>query len=87
MEPQWNLWLHLFREEHFAKKAGERGVRRTVHVGSCTLQVYSGRGDQYIPAQLISSNNGWHDGWFYLRNDDDQLPRYSGRVLMAREEN
>jgi hypothetical protein len=36
---------------------------------------------------LISSNSGWHDGWFYLCNDGDQLPRYSGRVLMAREEN
>jgi hypothetical protein len=24
---------------------------------------------------------------FYLRNDGDQLPRYSSRVLMAREEN
>jgi hypothetical protein len=36
---------------------------------------------------LISSNSGWHDGWFYLRNDGDQLPRYSGGVLMAREEN
>jgi hypothetical protein len=36
---------------------------------------------------LISSNSGWHDSWFYLRNDDDQLPRYSGRVLMAREKN
>jgi hypothetical protein len=62
MEPQWNLWLHLFKAEHFAKKAGERGVRRTVHVGSSTLQVRSGRGDQYISAQLISSNSGWHDG-------------------------
>jgi hypothetical protein len=56
-------------------------------VGSCTLQVRSGQGDQYILAQLISSNNGWHDGWFYLCNDGDQLPRYSGRVLMEREEN
>jgi hypothetical protein len=37
--------------------------------------------------QLILSNNGWYDSWFYLRNDDDQLPKYSGRVLMAREEN
>jgi hypothetical protein len=83
MEPQWNLWLHLFWAEHFAKKAGERGVRRAVHAGSCTLQVRSGRGDQYIPAQLISSNSGWHDGWFYLRNDGDQLPKYSGGVLMA----
>jgi hypothetical protein len=58
MEPQWNLWLHLFRAEHFTKKAGERGVWRAVRVGSCTLQVRSGRGDQYIPAQLISSNSG-----------------------------
>jgi hypothetical protein len=51
------------------------------------LQVQSGRSDQYILAQLISSNSGWHDGWFYLRNDGDQLPRYTGRVLVARGEN
>jgi hypothetical protein len=87
MEPHWNLWLHLFKAEHFAKKAGERGVRRAVHAGSCTLQVRSGRGDQYILAQLISSNSGWHNGWFYLCNDGDQLPRFFGRVLMSREEN
>jgi hypothetical protein len=37
MEPQWNMWLHLFRAEFFAKKAGERGVRRAVHAGSCVL--------------------------------------------------
>jgi hypothetical protein len=39
MEPHWNLWLHLFKVEHFAKKAGERGVQRVMHAGSCTLQV------------------------------------------------
>jgi hypothetical protein len=50
MEPHWNLWLHLFRAEHFAKKAGERGVRRVLHAGSSTLQVRAGRGEQYIPA-------------------------------------
>jgi hypothetical protein len=50
MEPQWNLWLHLFKAEHFTKKAGERGVQRVVHMGSYTLQVWSGRGDQYILA-------------------------------------
>jgi hypothetical protein len=42
MEPQWNLWLHLFRVELFAKKAGERGARRAVHAGSYVLQVRSG---------------------------------------------
>jgi hypothetical protein len=87
MEPQWNLWLHLFRAEFFAKKAEERGTRRVVRVGSCVLQVRSGQSDQYIPAQLVSSNSGWHDSWFYLRKDEGQLPRYTGRVLVAREEN
>jgi hypothetical protein len=42
MEPHWNLWLHLFKAEHFAKKAGERGVWRAVHADSCTLQVRAG---------------------------------------------
>jgi hypothetical protein len=46
-----------------------------------------GRVEQYIPTQLISSNSGWHDEWFYLRNDDDRLPKFSGRVLMSREDN
>jgi hypothetical protein len=39
VEPHWNMWLHLFKAEHFAKKVGERGVWRVVHAGSCTLQV------------------------------------------------
>jgi hypothetical protein len=46
-----------------------------------------GRGEQYIPAQLISSNSGWHDKWFYLRNDDDRLLKFSGWVLMSHEDN
>jgi hypothetical protein len=49
--------------------------------------VRAGRGDLYIPAQLISSNNGWHDGWFYLRNDDGRLSSFSGEVLMSWKEN
>jgi hypothetical protein len=58
-----------------------------VHTRSGTLQVRAGRGDLYIPAQLISSNNGWHDGWFYLRNDDGRLSSFSGEVLMSWKEN
>jgi hypothetical protein len=38
-------------------------------------------------AQLISSNSGWHDGWFYLCNDDDRLPKFSDQVLMSRKDN
>jgi hypothetical protein len=62
-------------------------VRCAVHAGSFTLQVRAGRGELYILAQLISSNSGWHDGWFYLRNDDDCLPKFSSQVLMSREDN
>jgi hypothetical protein len=50
MDPQWNMWLHLFRAEFFTKKAEERGMRRAVRAGSCVLQVWSGRSDQYISA-------------------------------------
>jgi hypothetical protein len=39
MEPHWNLWLHLFKAEHFTKKAGKRGVWHVVHARSYTLQV------------------------------------------------
>jgi hypothetical protein len=46
-----------------------------------------GRGDLYILTQLISSNSGWHDDWFYLRNDDDHLPRFTGQVLMSWKNN
>jgi hypothetical protein len=86
VEPQWNLWLHLFKGELFAKRAGEKGVLYAARAGSCVLQLRSSRADQYIPALLISSNSGWHESWFYLRNDDNQLPRYTGRVLTARED-
>jgi hypothetical protein len=86
VEPQWNLWLHLFKAELFARKAGENGVLATARVGSYVLQVRSSRVDLYILARLISSNSGWHEGWFYLCNDENQLPRYTGRVLTARED-
>jgi hypothetical protein len=42
IEPHWKLWLHLFKAEHFAKKAGEKGVRWAVHAGSYTIQVRAG---------------------------------------------
>jgi hypothetical protein len=53
MKPHWNPWLHLFKVEHFAKKAGEWGARRAVHAGSCTLKFWAGLGELYILAQLI----------------------------------
>jgi hypothetical protein len=52
-----------------------------VRAGGCTLQLRSGRAQQYIPASLVSSNKGWQNQWFYLRNDNGMLLPFSQRVV------
>jgi hypothetical protein len=47
-----------------------------------------GRGNDYIPAPLTSSNSGWHKGWFYLRNDSEHaLPAYIGCSIAKSQRN
>jgi hypothetical protein len=58
-----------------------------VRAGGCTLQLRSGRAQQYIPASLVSSNKGWQNLWFYLRNDDRVLLPFSQRVVTATGDN
>jgi hypothetical protein len=55
--------------------------------GGCTLQLRLGRAQQYISASLVSSNKGWQNRWFYLRNDDGVLPPFSQRVVTAADDN
>jgi hypothetical protein len=41
-----------------------------------------GRGDDYIPVTLTSSNIGWHKGWFYLWNNPEfVLLSYTGNSI------
>jgi hypothetical protein len=35
----------------------------------------------------VSSNKGWQNRWFYLRNDDGMLPPFSQRVVTAAGDN
>jgi hypothetical protein len=35
--PHWNLWLHLFKVEHFTKAAKGGGSRKMVRASGCTL--------------------------------------------------
>jgi hypothetical protein len=35
--PHWNLWLHLFKAEHFTKATESGGSRKMVRAGGCTL--------------------------------------------------
>jgi hypothetical protein len=42
---------------------------------------------EYIPVGLSTNHAGWDSQWFYLRNDDDLLPAYTGRLITERPEN
>jgi hypothetical protein len=83
IDPHWDLWNHLFYAEFSVVSMNVKKVRMAVRAGGCTLQLRSGRAQQYIPASLVSSNKGWQNRWFYLRNDDGVLPPFSQRVVTA----
>jgi len=34
----------------------------------------------------VSSNHGWYNSWFYLRNDDGGFPPYTGRIVECQPE-
>jgi hypothetical protein len=72
----WHLFQYFFR--FTCLKDGSRAVT----IGCANLRMKQGRGDYYILVSLISSNNGWHKGWFYLRNDPEfALPAYTGNSI------
>jgi hypothetical protein len=81
IHPHWDLWTHLFSEEFFAASMDVKKVRMAVRAGGCTHQLRSGQAAQYIPASIVSSNKGWQNQWFYLRNDYRMLPPFSQRVV------
>jgi hypothetical protein len=87
IDPHWDLWTHLFSAEFFAVSTDVKKVRMAVRAGGCTLQLRSGRAQQYIPASLISLNKGWQNHWFYLWNNDGMLPPFSQRVVTAAGDN
>jgi hypothetical protein len=87
IDPHWDLWTHLFSVEFSTVSTDMKKVRMAVRAGGCTLQLRSGCAQQYIPASLVSSNKGWQNRWFYLRNDDRVLPPFSQRVVTATGDN
>jgi hypothetical protein len=87
IDPHWDLWTHLFCAKFFAASTDVKKVCMAVRAGGCTLQLRSGRAQQYIPASLVSSNKGWQNRWFYLRNDDGVLLPFSQRVVTAAGDN
>jgi len=86
----WELWLHLYRGELFNAPTGTTGVRKPVRAGCLNLVLKTGKTErprEYIPVGLSTNHAGWDSQWFYLRNDDDLLPAYTGRLITERPEN
>jgi hypothetical protein len=72
----WHLFQYFFRFTCL-----EDGSRAAT-IGCANLRMKQGRGDDYIPVSLTSSNSGWHKGWFYLQNDPEfALPSYTGNSI------
>jgi hypothetical protein len=68
----WHLFQYFFRFTCLKDSS------RAATIGCANLRMKQGRGDDYIPVSLTSSNSVWHKGWFYLRNDPEfALPSYT----------
>lgn len=56
-------------------------------IGSCGIHLRAGLGEHYIDTWEPTGNSGWHEKWFYLRNDPARpFPEYSGHVIMDQPE-
>ena len=87
MMPHWDLWLHLYRGELFNAPSGTTGVRKPVQADCLNLVLKTGKAEEPredIPVGLTSNHAGWDSQWFYLWNDDDLFPDYTGRLISER---
>jgi hypothetical protein len=77
----WDLWIHLFRAELHMLVMPEPRVRRVVCASGVSISLRETRRELYIPCTMTSNNTEWERGWFYLRNNEPDLPSYTGKVL------
>jgi hypothetical protein len=77
----WDLWVHLFRAELHTLVTPEPRVRHAVRAGGVSISLRETRRELYIPCTTTSNNTEWEWGWFYLRNDEPDLPSYTGKVV------
>jgi hypothetical protein len=48
-------------------------------ISCANLRMKQDGGEKYIPFSLMSFNNDWHKGWFYLRNDPEHtMSKFTG---------
>ena len=51
-------------------------------MGCTGIQLRNNRVNEYPSMRLLTSNNGWHSHWFYVKNDAvAPLPAFTGRLI------
>jgi hypothetical protein len=70
----WDRWVHLFRAELHTLSTLEPRVHRVVRAGGMSISLRESHRELYIPCTMTSNNAEWERGWFYLRNDEPDLP-------------
>lgn len=77
----WKYFLHAKVFLRTLKIPGDEKKAVPVRSDGCAIQLHQGRMAQYLIVKGSSSNKGWHSGWFYLRNNDRLLPRWTGKTV------
>jgi hypothetical protein len=77
----WDLWVHLFCAELHMLTTPEPKTHLAVRAGGMTISLRETRRELYIPCMMTSNNAEWERGWFYLRNDEPDLPPWTGKVV------
>jgi hypothetical protein len=75
----WDLWVHLFREELHTLTMPAPRVCRAVRAGGLSISLRDSHREFYIPCTMTSNKAEWKWGWFYLRNDEPGLPPIPAR--------
>ena len=65
-------------------------MRKPVRADCLNLMQKTGQAKEpreYIPIGLTSNHAQWDSYWFYLCNDNDVFPDYTGRLISKRPDN
>lgn len=79
--PCLDLFRYFFSASLYRRR-GADGELLPVDIGSVGIHLKGTRAQEYIPTSAPSTNQGWHQRWFYIRNDTvHPFPAYTGRRI------
>lgn len=84
IEPNFSLWKYFFTVsfDQRIERKGSQTRQFLARMGCAVIYLRSNQVKEYMPMKTTSSNKGWHQQWFYVKNRvDAPLPEYTGRII------